>query len=127
MAKLKLTYKEPDSKDKAQQIVDKAAEKARLRLSTSIYGQETLYLQKAIDAERYAADGTVSDMIQAHMDAYGVDSETAVNQINEARISMLSNMKVIETLRLKAKKDIRETEDNVFDIAKQAKKDLEDV
>lgn len=127
MAKLKLTYKDSDSKDKAQQIVDKAAEKARLRLATSIYGQDTLYLQKAIDAERYAADGTVSDMIQADMDAYGVDAATAVNQINESRRSVLSAIKSSETLRLKAKKDIRDTQGNPFDIAKQAKKDIESV
>jgi len=127
MAKLKLTYKDSDSKDRAQQIVDQAAEKARLRLATSIYGQDTLYLQKAIDADRYAADGTVSDMIQADMDAYGVDAATAVNQINESRRSVLSAIKSSETLRLKAKKDIRDTQGNPFDIAKQAKKDIESV
>jgi len=127
MAKLKLTYKDSDSKDRAQQIVDQAAEKARLRLATSIYGQDTLYLQKAIDADRYAADGTVSDMIQADMDAYGVDAATAVNQINESRRSVLSAIKSSETLRLKAKKDVRDTQGNPFDIAKQAKKDIESV
>jgi len=127
MAKLKLTYKDSDSKDRAQQIVDQAAEKARLRLATSIYGQDTLYLQKAIDADRYAADGTVSDMIQADMDAYGVDAATAVNQINESRRSVLSAIKSSETLRLKAKKDIRDPQGDPVDIAKQAKKDIESV
>jgi len=127
MATLKAQYSGADAKEKAQQIVDQAAEKVRLRLATSIYGQDTLYLQKAIDAERYAADGTVSDMIQADMDAYGVDADTAVNQINQARGSVLSAMKSSETLRLKAKKDIRDTQGNPFDIAKQAKKDIENV
>lgn len=127
MATLRAQYSGADAKEKAQQIVDEAAEKVRLRLATSIYGQDTLYLQKAIDAERYAADGTVSDMIQADMDAYGVDADTAVNQINQARMSVLSAMKSSETLRLKAKKDIRETQGNPFDIAKQAKKDIENV
>jgi hypothetical protein len=127
MATLKAQYSGAEAKEKAQQIVDQAAEKVRLRLATSIYGQDTLYLQKAIDAERYAADGTVSDMIQADMEAYGVDADTAVNQINQARGSVLSAMKSSETLRLKAKKDIRDTQGNPFDIAKQAKKDIENV
>ena len=58
MATLRATYTGTDAKDKAISIVDKAAEKVRQSLDTPIYGQESLYLQKRIEAERYLNGST---------------------------------------------------------------------
>lgn len=127
MPTLKAAFTGLDAVGAASAVVDSAAEKARKRLATSIYGQDTLYLQKAIDADRFTADGTVSQLIEADMDAYGVGAATAVDQIKAARDEILSTTKKVETIRLKAKQQIRQTTDNPFDIAKQAKADIDNL
>lgn len=73
------------------------------------------------------ADGSVSTLIEADMDAYNVDAATAVDQIIAARDAFAQRMKQIEAVRLKAKKQIRATSESPFDIAKQAKADIENV
>ena len=125
MTTLKIDYAGSDPKAKALANVDAAAENKRKELATSIYGQDTLYLQKAVDADKFNTDGTVSPMIQADMDAYGVTAQQAVDTIQAARQGILEAMKQIETIRLRSKEQIRQTTGNPFIIAKQAKSDIE--
>ena len=127
MTDLIITYKGNDAVSEALRIVDQAAEKKRISLATSIYGQDTLYLQKSVDAERFLTDGTVSPMIEADMDAYNITAQQAVDNIQSARQGILQQMKKIETIRLRDKEQIRQTTDNPFIIAKQAKADIEAV
>ena len=127
MTTLKVDYTAPNARRKALSIVDTAAEQKRLSLATSIYGQDTLYLQKAVDVDRFIADGTVSPMIEADMDAYEITAQQAIDNIQAARQGILQAMKQIETTRLRAKEQIRQTTGNPFDIAKQAKVDLENL
>jgi len=125
MATLRAKYAGSDATDKAILIVDQAAERVRLSLATSIYGQDALYLQKAIDADRYKSDGAISPLIEADMQAYQIDAKTACDQIQAARTSVLDAMKRSEVIRLRAKEQIRKTGGNPFDVAKAAKADLE--
>lgn len=127
MATLRATYQGADATDKALAIVDKAAEESRKGLATNIYGQDALYIQKALDAERYQLNGAISPLIEADMEAYGVDAQTAASNILAARDSITNAITKVEKIRLRAKNDIRTNVGNVFDIAKQAKKDIENV
>jgi len=127
MATLRATYQGSDATDKALAIVDKAAEESRKGLATNIYGQDALYIQKALDAERYQLNGAISPLIEADMEAYGVDAQTAASNILAARNSITNSITKVEKIRLRAKNDIRNNVGNIFDIAKQAKKDIENV
>jgi len=125
MSSLTNSYKGLDAKEKAMQVVDVAAEGKRKSSATIIYGQDSLYLQKIIDSDRFLKEGTISPLIEADMHAYDITAKQAVNNMKSARDSWFAIMKNIEVIRLKAKKQIRETAGNPFDIAKQAKKDIE--
>jgi len=128
MATLKATYTGTDATAKAISIIDKAAEKVRQSLDTPIYGQESLYLQKRIEAERYLNGSTgPTPFLEADVEAYGLTMQKAAMQIMQNNSNASLVLKQVEIIRLKAKKQIRETTGNPFDIAKQAKKDIEAV
>jgi len=128
MATLKATYTGTDATAKAISIIDKAAEKVRQSLDTPIYGQQSLYLQKRIEAEKYLNGSTdPTPFLEADVEAYGLTMQEAAMQIMQNNSNASLVLKQVEIIRLKAKKQIRETTGNSFDIAKQAKKDIEAV
>ena len=128
MATLRATYTGTDAKAKAISIVDKAAEKVRQSLDTPIYGQASLYVQKRIEAEKHLNGSTdPTPFLEADVEAYGLTMQEAAMQIMQNNYNASSVLKQVEVIRLKAKKQIRETTGNPFDIAKQAKKDIEAV
>jgi len=128
MVTLKASYTGADAVDEAIKIVDKAAEKVRQSLDTTIYGQASLYVQKRIEAEKYLNGSTdPAPFLEADVEAYGLTMEKAAMQIMQNNSNASLVLKQVEVIRLKAKKQIRETTGNPFDIAKQAKKDIEAV
>ena len=127
MATLKATYNGADPLFASEQIVDTAASQKRKALGTAIYGQDALYLHKAIEADEFLLEGAVGPMIEADMQAYEITAQEAVDRIRSARHAILQATKQIEVIRLRAKAQIRKTSGSPFAIARQAKADIENL
>ncbi len=117
----------------AKRQVDAAAGRARARYITVVPGQSETYTAKALEAERYIADGAPTDLtgyplISAEMAAFGYTSGTqAANAILAMRAQWLQVGAQIERIRLKAKRDIDAATDvaTIASVRAQAVRDLE--
>ena len=117
----------------AKRQVDAAAGRARARYITVVPGQSETYTAKALEAERYIADGASADLtnyplIAAEMAAFGyATGAQAANAILAMRAQWLQVGAQIERIRLKAKRDIDAATDvaTIASVRAQAVSDLE--
>jgi len=127
MSKIRVKENKSDNKDRACDIVDKAAESARMRACTSIFGQNSLYSKKAKDAKEYKESGKTSELLEIDSRVYGITLDQAASNIIEKSRLLENKICLIEEKRLSSKRDIEDNKSNVFDIAKSAKKEIDDV
>ena len=98
-----------------QAKVDTAAGEARLRYLTSIPGQDATYGAKLADAQKFIADGYHEENIEDYpwlageVRTYGLTPTASAQAIITINSSWTSLGTLIEEVRLKAKKDIRDS------------------
>jgi hypothetical protein len=127
MSKLRVKENKPDNKIAAFAIVDKAAEAARMKAGTSIFGQDVLYSRKAKEAKHYKSTGEPSELLSVDCRVYGLTLDQAADNIIQKSQTLDRKICSIEEKRLSGKKDIAEEELNAFEIAKAVKKEIENV
>lgn len=99
------------AKDDVKEVIDTAAEKARLRHITPGSGQALAYLEKAEEAVDFVVAGYPSDLsdypwIRAEVEATGKSASQAVDDILAARATWISVGAQIEKIRIGSKVNI---------------------
>ncbi len=96
--------------------VDHAAESARLKFSTTVYGQDQVYIEKTNQAVDYAAANFPEQIerypfIKAEADALEIPPRDVAENILRTRSQWINFMAKVEGIRLRGKKLIRNATD----------------